>query len=136
MIHFKHFTSLQWFGFILILSFVLMILSLFTNEPAPLFFIFVNGLGALFSFLLIRWPSKGGYPVPMPGVILNDANASDFRFNPVGGKSAEEILLWFQQIAEVELNAHQFSDKSSVNTSTFRSISLVQQGIENESECN
>jgi|GEM_PF-1909987 len=61
MFNFKHFTSLQWFGFGCIINCLLIILSYFTSEPAPWFVTVISVLLAAFSIVFIAWPSKDGF---------------------------------------------------------------------------
>lgn len=115
MFNFKHFKSLQWFGFLSILSLVgLLILKIFTSHQVPLLVSFFNVILAGLSIVFIEWPSKDGYSsgravmagrvMTAQGVVINPADGRYSRFNPIEGKSAEEIIYWFQKVVDVELN--------------------------------
>jgi len=114
MIHFKHFTSLQWFGFASVLSMFFMLLTLLTDRPAPVVILITNAVLALFALLFIEWPSKDGFKSakvqPALGTTIDFSNSSSrFALNPVEGKSVEEIILWFQQVVDVEFNSQNYS---------------------------
>lgn len=113
MIHFKHFTSLQWIGFISVLSMFFMFLTLFSDHPAPVFILITNAILALFALLFIEWPSKDGFKTEegkrAVGAILNFDTNQVTRLNPIEGKNVEEIIEWFQLVIDVEFNSQNYS---------------------------
>lgn len=118
MIHFKHFTSLQWFGFASVLSMLFMLLTLLTDSPAPVIILITNGILALFALLFIEWPSKDGFKSANVkselGSIIEFDKTKAISLNPVEGKSVEEIIQWFQQVVDVEFNSHNYNRAKSV----------------------
>ncbi len=68
--------------------------------------LFAIHIGCLFTwFYLNRLLNK---PAVNKIVIVPNSDRP-YRFNPIENRSAEEILLWFQQIVDVELNLQNYA---------------------------
>lgn len=113
MIYFKHFTSLQWFGFGSILSMLFMLLTLLSDSPAPVPILIMNAVLVVFALLFIEWPSSNGFKSQTGKRASSTTIAFDKNdrtiLNPVEGKSVDEIIQWFQQVIDVEFNSHNYS---------------------------